>query len=151
MFEILSTVLKYIFVTIIYLFIYSIIRLIYLDIRSVDTSVRKREKHVPYLKLINRREDLSFKVKEHYALNGVVLLGRSGKNDIVIADPYISGSHARFTPRDGQYYIEDLNSTNGTFVNDTRLKNEPKVLRNGDRIQMGQVEFVFVDGSRHKR
>lgn len=65
MFGVLSTLLKYIFITIIYLFIYSIIRLIYLDIRSVSAQRTGLNKDVPYLKLINRKESLNQRETRH--------------------------------------------------------------------------------------
>ncbi len=87
MFNIVSLIFKYIFIIIIYLFILSIIRLIYLDIKGIDT---KALNNASYLKLVNRKDTLPFKVKEYYPLDKEVYLGRGKDNQIVIRDPYIS-------------------------------------------------------------
>ncbi len=141
MFNILSLVFKYIFIVIIYVFIFSIIRLIYLDIKgirpvSLDSS--------SYLKLINRKETLPFKVKKYYPLGEQVFLGRGNDNEIVIKDPYISKRHLRIVKDEENYFLEDLKSANGTFINGERIMDVAK-LNNGDRITVGQIEFLFVD------
>lgn len=138
MYQILSMILRYLFILIIYLFIFNIIRLIYLDIKNIGES----SEH-PYLKLINRKDSLPFKVKEVYNLKDTVAIGRKNDNDIVIKDPTISNQHARITLDEDYYFIEDLDSANGTFLNGYRLMDVVK-LKNGDRIKLGQVEFLFV-------
>lgn len=145
MFEVFSSLLKYIFITIIYLFIFGVMRLIYLDIKSTGSGRRHGKKDLPYLKLVNRRERLEFKVEETYVLDGNVELGRSGKNAIMINDPYISSKHARFFVRSGKYYMQDLGSTNGSFINGGKVEGEAVALSNGDRIHMGQLDFLFVE------
>ena len=50
-------------------------------------------------------------------LTGPVIIGRSPDADLVIADDFVSGTHARITPTEGGPVIEDLGSTNGTLVN----------------------------------
>lgn len=145
LFGILSSIMKYIFITIIYLFIFSVIRLIYLDIKSMDAQGRQKGRNFPYLKLINRRENLDFKVEETYILDGNVELGRSSKNNIIIRDPYISSSHAKLTQNEGEYFVQDLGSTNGTFVNGEKIGTVPVQLKNGDKIHVGQVYFLFVN------
>lgn len=70
-------------------------------------------------------------------------LGREPFNDIVLNLPELSRRHARIITRDGQYVLEDLNSTNGTMLNGRRVT-EPEVLSDGDEIDMGEsVGFRF--------
>ncbi|MCX7711292.1 MAG: FHA domain-containing protein [Clostridia bacterium] len=145
MFEILSSLLKYIFITIIYIFLFSIIRLIYLDIRSVNKKASDLAEKAPYLKLINRRDELYFKVEESYILSRDKSLGRAAKANISIEDPFLSGEHARFIHRDGSILLKDLGSKNGTLINGVRLTDEEVPLNNGDKIEMGQLAFLFVD------
>lgn len=141
MFNLVSLIFKYIFIIIIYLFILSIIRLIYLDIRGIrPVSI----KDGAYLKLINRKDTLSFKVKEYYPVEDEVSIGRGNDNQIVIKDPYISKRHLKIVKDEGDYYLEDLNSANGTYLNGDKVMDVVQ-LENGDRITIGQVEFLFVN------
>lgn len=142
MYNIFSLIFKYIFIVIIYLFILSIIRLIYLDIKGIDTQ--HLDDSVVYLKLINRKDSLPFKVKEYYILDDEVSIGRGNDNKIVIKDPYVSKKHLKIVKDEGNYYLVDLNSANGTFLNGDRIMDVVE-LKNGDRIRVGQVEFLYVN------
>ena len=66
-----------------------------------------------------------------------MVIGRAPSVDIVIAQTAVSGRHALITQQAGQYTIEDLNSTNGTFINGQRLMGR-KTLNPGDEIRLGQ-------------
>ncbi len=73
----------------------------------------------------------------------VISVGRAAENDMVVEEPHISGFHARFVQRDGRVFIEDLGSTNGTFVNGKRVKT-PMQLTTGDVLQFGtRVQLSF--------
>ncbi len=67
----------------------------------------------------------------------VTVLGRDVTNDIVLGDSEISRQHARLSRTPGGYLLEDLGSTNGTFVNGERLV-APRVLNHGDVIALGE-------------
>lgn len=141
MYNIFSLIFKYIFIVIIYLFILSIIRLIYLDIKGISTQVSDDS---AYLKLINKKDSLPFNVKEYYPLIEANSIGRSNGNEIILKDPYISKKHLQIVEDEGDFYLEDLNSANGTYLNGDRIMDVAK-LKNGDRIRVGQVEFLYVD------
>ncbi|RCK72285.1 MAG: FHA-domain-containing protein [Anaerolineae bacterium] len=67
-------------------------------------------------------------------------IGRNASCDLCLADTTVSGRHARILYRQGQWWLEDLDSTNGTYLNQIRL-NEPMVLTVGDEIRCGQVRL----------
>jgi pSer/pThr/pTyr-binding forkhead associated (FHA) protein len=67
---------------------------------------------------------------------GPVTIGRDAHCTIALDDNYVSQRHASVTATDGQITVDDLGSTNGTYVNGRRLTG-PAVLRPGDRLQVG--------------
>ena len=75
--------------------------------------------------------------------SGPLLVGREAENDVpLLRDEFSSGRHARFEPRRDGVYIEDIGSTNGTFVNGVRLTS-PKKLSPGDVIRIGETDLRF--------
>ncbi|HEX5734288.1 MAG TPA: FHA domain-containing protein [Blastocatellia bacterium] len=70
-------------------------------------------------------------------------IGKASHNNIVIADPTVSNTHAILLARDGGYSIVDLGSRNGTFVNGERLSTHARTLRHGDSVQLGQTVLTF--------
>lgn len=141
--EFVSKILTYVFVVIIYLFIYAIIRMIFLDIH---TMYRKKSGGFAeaYLKLINLRHDLDFPVDESYEIEQDEIIGRGKKCDISIADKYMSVKNSRIFKSSGKFYIEDLDSTNGTYLNGESLGDKAVELLDGDKITAGRVNFLFV-------
>jgi hypothetical protein len=74
-----------------------------------------------------------------YDLNkGIITLGRDITNDIVINDPEVSRHHCRLTQGGGSFTIEDLGSTNGTFINGQRLTGA-RPLSHGDMVGLGET------------
>jgi hypothetical protein len=73
-------------------------------------------------------------------------IGRDQGNDIAIDDPEVSRRHAGITRGPSGYSIEDLGSTNGTFVNGIRITS-PQALRDGDIIGLGQVVLAFEEAA----
>lgn len=75
------------------------------------------------------------------------LMGRDLANDVAISDPEVSRRHARFVIKEGTVFVEDLGSTNGTFLNGERIS-EPQQLRPGDVITLGEnIVLVFEKAS----
>lgn len=71
-----------------------------------------------------------------------ISLGRSPGNDIVLEDDAVSGQHARVRCEDGAFVVHDLQSTNGTFINERRI--ERHTLVNGDVVRLGETLMEFV-------
>lgn len=74
--------------------------------------------------------------------SGKQTVGRRADNDIVVDDLSVSASHAWIINQQGHYMIMNTLSTNGTFVNGRRV--HEAILRHGDRVRLGQAEFVFL-------
>jgi FHA domain len=80
-----------------------------------------------------------------YSLEGdQIVIGRDSSNGVVINDAEISRKHARLTFQGGKYVLEDLGSTNGTFVNGQRLAG-PAVLKSGDVVSFGEQIVLMFD------
>ena len=67
-----------------------------------------------------------------------VTLGRSQESTIVLDDDYVSGRHARFFPRDGQWFVEDAGSTNGTYIDRTKVTSATPV-KIGMPVRIGKT------------
>ena len=79
-----------------------------------------------------------------------VSIGRSSKNDIALDDPAVSSEHAIiFRDSDGSYEIMDQGSTNGTVVNNKKIKKH--YLKNDDIIRLGFIQFRFQSTSDSKK
>src|SRR5574340_1256831 len=80
-----------------------------------------------------------------YPLEGDQLtIGRDSTNAVVINDAEVSRHHTRLTFQGGKYVVEDLGSTNGTFVNGQRLSG-PYVLKAGDVLALGEQIVLMYD------
>jgi hypothetical protein len=80
--------------------------------------------------------------EERFDLIGGLSIGRSKESDVQIEDRYASGLHARVFSREGRYFAEDMNSTNGTLLNGATLKGEAELI-DGDTVQIGDTVFRF--------
>ena len=70
-------------------------------------------------------------------------IGRGGQNDIAIrSDEYASARHARFEPRQDGVWVQDLGSTNGTYLNGARL-DRPRRLTEGDVVRIGETDLRY--------
>jgi hypothetical protein len=77
-----------------------------------------------------------------YDLSDGALLGRGDQADIMLEDSFASASHARLVPHGDVIVLEDLGSTNGTYLNDEPLRG-PQPLHPGDQIRIGDSNFTF--------
>jgi hypothetical protein len=75
-----------------------------------------------------------------FALDAIASLGRDVNNSVVVDDPFVSSEHALLTFRGRSWYVEDLGSTNGTFVNGLPVETVA-ALGFGDELQLGEVRF----------
>jgi FHA domain len=155
--EAVLTVLKFCFLALLYLFLARVVRVVVLELRNPPTAEAaavpgaapppraRREKRSEV------RGALRLRVLEPAARKGEVLpipdevtVGRGGGCGIVLADDtYVSTLHARLFQRNGESFVEDLGSTNGTFVNGKRVSAATR-LRRGDQVQFGQTVVEVV-------
>ncbi|HTZ64585.1 MAG TPA: FHA domain-containing protein [Solirubrobacteraceae bacterium] len=77
-----------------------------------------------------------------YDLDGDIVLGRGDRAEIRLDDPFASSRHARIYEQGNILVIEDLRSTNGTYLNEELLES-PRPLHPGDHMRIGESEFTF--------
>jgi len=77
-----------------------------------------------------------------YDVDGDLVLGRGDRAEIRLEDPFASSRHARIYEQGNIVVIEDLGSTNGTYLNEEVLQS-PRPLHPGDRVRIGDSEFTF--------
>lgn len=152
---VLLFILHYIFLFLLFLFIFRLVKWMVGDLRdSVERQPADAGPTGPLKERLSSRatggrivviESSSPESEpgDSYTIGEKVVIGRNDRSDIVIADSFVSAQHARIYLKDEQYWLEDLNSVNGTFLNDVRVK-QPTVLVNGDEIRVGGVTFQFV-------
>lgn len=146
-------VLKIAFLVLLYLFIWRIVRTASRDLRLPQESfvlAPSREGGIapqpPSLHsgrlVVVKSGDLD--AGTDYELNSSqVTIGRGGQNDIAIpSDEYASARHARLEPRQDGVWVQDLGSTNGTYLNGARLE-RPRRLTHGDIVRVGDTDLRF--------
>jgi pSer/pThr/pTyr-binding forkhead associated (FHA) protein len=84
-------------------------------------------------------------IKEVQLTKDRTSLGRRPYNDIVIDNLAVSGEHAVLQMSGNEVHLEDLNSTNGTYVNGKAVKKQ--LLKNNDTVEIGKYKIKFVDDS----
>jgi two-component system cell cycle response regulator len=85
--------------------------------------------------------------RRHVLDREVVTVGRDRENDIVLDSDSVSRRHARVEHRDGHIFLTDLDSTNGTYVNDDSEPLTDYQLRRGDQVKIGDTIFKYLSGS----
>ena len=149
----LLLVLKIAFLVLLYLFIWRIVRTASRDLRLPQESFilapsaaagvhTTRPGPITGRLVVVKSADLQD--GEGFELNSAQLtIGRGNQNDIPIAtDEYASARHARFEPRQDGVWVQDLGSTNGTFLNGTRL-DRPRRLAQGDVVRVGETDLRY--------
>jgi predicted component of type VI protein secretion system len=145
--------LKILFLVLLYLFIWRIVRSASRDVRLPQESFVLAPGSVPGLG-VQQQELETGKVVvikspalsegEEWTLDSSPLtLGRGEHNDVQLQrDEYASSKHARIEPRRDGVWVEDVGSTNGTYLNGTRLT-RPKRLTPGDIVRIGETELRY--------
>jgi pSer/pThr/pTyr-binding forkhead associated (FHA) protein len=147
--EPLAVALKFGFLAVLYLFLLWVTRMALRDLRGTATPGFETGYHeaaniepASTDAFLVVEEGGGLNKGEHFDLFGGVSLGRSPDADIRLDDRYASGIHARVFGRSGAYFVEDMNSTNGTLLNSQELHGEAE-LSPGDSIRIGDTEFRF--------
>ena len=129
-------VIRLLFLALLYLFLFGIARTLLRDLRAAA-----REPTAELGRLVVVASPAGEPAEgSTLAIDAITTLGRDVNNAIVVDDQFASAQHAVLTFRGRTWYLEDLNSTNGTFVNGQPVEGAIPV-GYGDEIQVGQVRF----------
>jgi FHA domain len=146
--------LKAAFLVLLYLFIWRIVRTASRDLRIPQESfilapqeaaaVGLRPEPKPEMgRLVVLKSDAIDENTEFVLDSTGISIGRGNPNDVRLdADEYASAQHARVEPRRDGVWIEDVGSTNGTYVNGVRLS-RPRKLSVGDLVRVGETDLRF--------
>ena len=145
--EPLLNVLKICLLVLLYLFFFRVLRAVWAEVnlakaatappttsRKAARRTRTRERKPPKLTVL---EPAAIAGQE-YALGDELTVGRAAGCQITLDDNYASQVHARIFTRDDQLFVEDLGSTNGTYLN-RRKVSAPMVVSRGDQVQIGST------------
>jgi hypothetical protein len=135
-FLILLWAVRLLFLALLYLFLFQVVRALFRDLRAASQSAVAE---------LGRLHVLASPSGDPpngavFGLDAITSLGRDVNNSVVIEDPFASQEHAILTFRGRDWYIEDLASTNGTYVNGNRVERVAP-MGFGDELQIGQVRL----------
>jgi hypothetical protein len=129
-------VLRLLFLAMLYAFLYMVVRALVRDLRSAAREPTTELGRLVVLAAPSGEPALG----ASFSLDAVTSLGRDVNNSIVVEDDFVSATHAALTYRGRAWYVEDLGSTNGTFVNGTKVDGLSPIAF-GDEVQIGQVRL----------
>ena len=141
------TILKIVFLALLYLFISRAIRVIYLDLvgprvprasKPAPAAASPRRKKAPPKELVVTDADGA--ARTYPMAQEPLQIGRSESCQVILQDTYASQMHARVYPKDGEWFVEDLGSTNGTYLNRVKVSQAVPV-GPGDEIRIGKTSL----------
>lgn len=132
---------RLLFLALLYLFLFAVVRVLLRDLRA---SAKVRGELGRLVVVASPRGEPV--AGTTFALDAVATLGRDVNNSIVLDDPFASSEHAILTFRGRSWYVEDLGSTNGTFLNGSPVERLAP-LGFGDEVQIGEIRLRLDRGT----
>ncbi len=135
-------VLRLAFAALLYLFLWQVARITMRDLRQSALQPQRRRATRAKLILIDPAQS-NLEPGASFSINAKTTIGRHSDCSIAIDEPTLSAVHARFETRDSAWYVIDMDSTNGTFVNGRLLKGSVYI-ESDDVVQFGRMKFQLV-------
>lgn len=129
-------IIRLAFLAALYAFLYLVLRALWRDLRA---NLRGADRPLGRLRVV-ASPDGTPPEGSVFALDAINTLGRDVNNTVVVDDAFASGRHAALTYRGRSWYLEDLGSTNGTWLNGERVV-APMLLGWGDEVQVGRARL----------
>ena len=144
-FDIFILGLRIAFIVLIYLFLFQIMRVVVRDLRQGGGTEAPQVKS-KYGKLVIVEPGKSrLAPGTTFTLQAVTSVGRKAHNSIVLDDDFVSSEHSLISWRDGSIWLEDVASTNGTFLNNAEVT-RPVAVSEGDIVGIGRVRLKWTEG-----
>lgn len=131
--------LRIVVIALVYLFLAQVLIVLRRDLRRATERPRWAKGPVACL-VVQDAGQTKLPANEVFTLAEINTIGRASTNSIVLDDDFVSAEHALLSHRQSQWWIEDLDSTNGTLVN-RRLIDRPTLISPGDVLQIGRVKL----------
>ena len=144
-FEWTVLLLRAVFIFLLYFFVFQVNRVVSRELRVV-ASRGEVVHHVPDIRgaiLVADPGDSILRRGEVFELDPVSVIGRHPRATIVIDSTFVSSEHAQLNWEQERWWVTDLRSTNGTFVNGSQIR-VPTGLRPGDMIELGAIRLQLV-------
>jgi pSer/pThr/pTyr-binding forkhead associated (FHA) protein len=132
-------ILRVAVVCLLYLFLWQVLRVVTRDLRSGSAGAAAESNPYGKLVLVSAGQT-GLPVGKVFPLNPITIIGRSLESDVLLNDTFLSQKHARLEMRGDEWILEDLKSTNGTFVNGFEVR-DPTSVNDGDVIRIGHIEL----------
>lgn len=133
-----------VFIVILYVIIYYALKIMYKDVKNGGKKRRPPMAKGNYgLEIINAGSNKDLKEGSIIPIRTDLTIGRNDVNSIILLDQHVSGSHAKIIVRNDSLLVEDLNSTNGTYLNGSKISGKVK-LNNKDEIMIGTSVFKIL-------
>ena len=141
--------LRVLFVFLLYFFLFQIVRTIARELRAVSIATAggpaaRAATAAPsaHFVLLEATE-AGLQAGQRFAIRSGAVVGRREGSAVLLNDTYISNEHARVFLNDGRWWVADLGSTNGTFVQNMRIE-RPTALAAGTEVRFGRIRLQFV-------
>lgn len=128
------------FIIILYLIIYYSLKIMYKDVKTGGKPKSSNSERVYGLEVLESGVNSTLEQGSVIPIRGNVTLGRKQDNVIIFTEPFVSGNHGKIYTKNNSLYIEDLNSTNGIYVNGERIEEQFKLIAD-DEIKIGSAVF----------
>jgi pSer/pThr/pTyr-binding forkhead associated (FHA) protein len=138
--DLIKLILKIAIIGVVYIIIVFALRIMYKDIKN--GGKKKVKKNPLGLEIINPGKNSNLKMGSVIPIQNGITIGRKEDNMVILNDEYVSSHHAKIY-KNIDYYLEDINSTNGTFLNSDKVTGKT-ILKKGDIIEIGTSEFKVI-------
>ena len=129
-----------IFIILLYVIIYYALKIMYKDVNT-GGKAKNNNSGIRYgIEVIQTGVNSTLEQGAVVPIRGIITLGRKAENTIVLTEPFVSGNHARIYAKNNNLYVEDLNSTNGVYVNNERIEEKYKLIAD-DEVKIGSAIF----------